>query len=811
MKKTLLTFTLWTLLALIIIPGMLSYADSSLKYQRPPEIIAKLVEATDAPMVMASPDGKTIIIAARPLLKSLADVAEPELKLAGIRINPKTNGRSRGYYYNEIKFKNLRTKKEYAIKGLPEPYKVNRMVWSPNGKKLALLLARENGIEIWSVTVADGTAQQLTGPVVNQILERKPLEWLPDSSGLIFMSVSRAKGATPPKEHLPEGPVIQSSEGKKAPVATYRDLLKTAYDGELFTYYTTAQLMKVIPGKKPEPLGKPGIIRDFSVSPNGKYIYLETIKEPFSYLVPYYYFPHTIEILDASGNRVKKLADIPLAENVLNMMDAVRKGPISHEWRADAPATLYWVEALDEGNPKKKAKYRDRVYYLEAPFNTEPKKGPDLEYRLRYFDWGNGKTAFIHTFWWKNRRVKSVMFQPDNPTKPVKLISDRSFEDRYNDPGYFVSVMNKQGKNVLLMSKNKRYLYLRGRGASPEGNRPFIDRFDLKTLKTKRLWRSKAPYYEYPYEILNIRKKLVLTRREGKKVQPNYFIRNLKSGKLKQVTFFPHPYKAVKDVEVQLIKFKRSDGIDLTGKLYLPPGYKTSDGPLPTILWAYPREFKSRRGAGQVSASPYQFMRLHYGSVIPFITQGYAVFDRVSMPILGEGKQEPNDTFVKQLKDNAKSAIDKLVEMKVTDPKRVAIGGHSYGAFMTANLLAHSRLFAAGIARSGAYNRSLTPFGFQNEERTFWEAPEIYFKMSPFMHVHKIKDPILLIHGQMDNNSGTFPMQSERFFHALKGHSAKARLVVLPYESHGYSSRENIMHMLWETYQWLEKYVKNKK
>jgi dipeptidyl aminopeptidase/acylaminoacyl peptidase len=363
----------------------------------------------------------------------------------------------------------------------------------------------------------------------------------------------------------------------------------------------------------------------------------------------------------------------------------------------------------------------------------------------------------------------------------------------------------------LLTDKKKRYLYLRGSGASPEGNRPFLDRFDLKSKKSFRLWRSKAPYYESVTSVIDIDKNKVLTRREGKKIQPNYYIRNLKTGKLKQVTHFPHPFPQLKDVEKQFIKYKRADGIDLTGNLYLPPGYKKTAGPLPVLMWAYPWEFKSKTAAGQVTDSPYRFISLYYGSPILWITQGYAVFDDISMPIVGEGDEEPNDTYVEQLVANAKAAIDKLAEMGIGDSKRVAVGGHSYGAFMTANLLAHSRLFAAGIARSGAYNRTLTPFGFQAEERTLWEALDTYIGMSPFMHAHKVKDPILLIHGEMDSNSGTFPIQSKRFYHALKGHGATARLVMLPFESHGYRARESIMHMLWETYNWLEKYVKNKK
>ena len=359
------------------------------------------------------------------------------------------------------------------------------------------------------------------------------------------------------------------------------------------------------------------------------------------------------------------------------------------------------------------------------------------------------------------------------------------------------------------MDNKSNNLYLIGTGASPEGNRPFVREYNLKTGKTKELFRSEAPWYEYPYQIIDLEQKLVLTRRESSEQPPNYYLRNLKKDKLTQLTDFPHPYPELSGIEKQVVFYQRKDSVQLKGDLYLPADYKEADGPLPVIMWAYPAEFKSSDAAGQVQGSPYEFIRLGWWSPLYFLTQGYAVFDDPSMPIIGEGDEEPNDSFRDQLVMNAEAAIDKLDEMGVGDPNRVAIGGHSYGAFMTANLLAHSDLFAAGIARSGAYNRTLTPFGFQSEERTYWDAPEVYYTMSPFMHADKIDEPLLMIHGEADNNSGTFPMQSERMFAAMKGLGGNARLVMLPHESHGYRAEESILHMLWEMNEWLEKYVKN--
>jgi dipeptidyl aminopeptidase/acylaminoacyl peptidase len=464
------------------------------------------------------------------------------------------------------------------------------------------------------------------------------------------------------------------------------------------------------------------------------------------------------------------------------------------------------VEALDEGDPSNEVEFRDQLFHKAAPFDEEAL--PSIKFNLRYrgITWGGDDLAITNEYWWSTRQMITSSFNPEQPEGSKHIIFDRSYEDRYNDPGTFQTKYNVYGKRVLHMKGNSLYLF--GTGASPEGNRPFVDMYNVKKGTTSRLWRSEAPWYERPIKLLDARKEIILTYRESPDLPANVFLRDLKKGKLTSLTSFTNPYEALKGIKKQVIHYERADGLPLKGDLYLPAGYKKEDGTLPVIMWAYPDEFKSKDAAGQVTGSPYQFLRLYYGSPLFWVSRGYAIFDDISMPVVGVEDEEPNDTFVPQLVANAEAAINKLVDMGVADRNRIAIGGHSYGAFMTANLLAHSDLFAAGIARSGAYNRSLTPFGFQAEERTFWEAPEIYFQMSPFMHADKVNEPILLIHGEADNNSGTFPIQSKRFYNAVKGHGGTARLVMLPNESHGYRSEESILHMLWEMDQWLEKYVR---
>jgi dipeptidyl aminopeptidase/acylaminoacyl peptidase len=353
------------------------------------------------------------------------------------------------------------------------------------------------------------------------------------------------------------------------------------------------------------------------------------------------------------------------------------------------------------------------------------------------------------------------------------------------------------------------WIYLSARGASDTGERPRLDRLNLKTLAKQTVFRSPERAYEQFTSFLGNGRNTIVTRYESPTEPPNYFLTDLKNNKRTTLTDFKDPAPQLTGLKKDLVKYKRPDGVDLSGTLYLPPNYQAGTK-LPALVWAYPLEYSDPGTAGQVRGSPHQFTFFRSASPLFFLTQGYAVLMDATMPVVGD-PETMNNTYVEQIVAAGKAAIDKLDSMGVIDRTRVGVSGHSYGAFMTANLLAHSDDFAAGIARSGAYNRSLTPFGFQTERRSFWEAPEIYFKVSPFMHANKINEPILLIHGEADNNSGTFTMQSERLYQALKGHGATARLVLLPHESHGYLARESVLHTLAEMLEWADKYVKNRK
>ncbi len=786
------------------------YAQTDLTYQKPPKEITNLVEAPLTPSVSVSPDGSWMVLMDRPGYPSIEEVSQPELRLAGLRINPRTNGPSRSYSANGLSFKNVLNGRDVEITGLPGEPQIENVSWSAKGDRIAFTITKPQGIELWMASVNNGQAIKLTDAVINDVMGWLPYSWLDEGKTLLYKTIPKNRGKAPEEPVTPTGPVVQESTGEKAPVRTYQDLLENPYDEDLFDYYATAQLHKIdLDSRQDVPFGSPGIYSSVSPSPDDTYVFVIEIKRPYSYIVPYYRFTQTAAIYDRNGKLVKTVAEIPAAENIPKGFGAVREGPRNFTWRNDKPATLYWVEAQDGGDPKKEAEIRDKAFFMDAPF--ENAKNEDISFNLRAggFTWGNDDLAITSEWWWETRQSITSRFSPGNPDSKTVMF-DRSFEDRYNDPGSFQTIQNDYGENVLLTDKSGKNLYLFGEGASPEGNRPFIREYEIKTGKTKELFRSEAPYYEDPVRFIDPEEHLVLTRRESKEDPPNYFLRNIKKARLTQITQFPHPYPELAGVEKQVVQYEREDGVKLKGDLYLPKNYSQGDDPLPVIMWAYPSEFKSPDAAGQIQGSPYEFIRLGWWSPLYFVTQGYAIFDDPSMPVIGEDDEEPNDTFREQLVMNAKAAIDKLDEMGVGDPGKVAIGGHSYGAFMTANLLAHSDLFAAGIARSGAYNRTLTPFGFQAEERTYWEAPEVYYSMSPFMHADKINEPLLMIHGEADNNSGTFPMQSERMFAAIKGLGGTARLVMLPDESHGYRAKESILHMLWEMDQWLDKYVKNR-
>lgn len=780
------------------------------QYMVPSQELVDLVDGVRNPSISISPDKSTILLRERPSLPSIEELAQPELRLAGIRINPMTNGPSRPGYVTGLTLRDIETGEDRIVSGLPDNPKIMNVSWSPDGDYFAFLLIMDNSLDLWIADVSTASAEQLFDGQVNDTYYGSPFDWSRDGSSLLVQTVPKNRPAAPERSLLPTGPVVQENIGESTPARTYQDLLKDNHDEDLFDYYFTSQLAEISISGEVEYLGEPALYRSVNVSPDNQYILVNKTERPYSYRVPASRFPQNIQVLDRSGDLVHQFAKLPLADDVPIAFSSTTKGPRSISWRNDAPATLTWVEALDEGDPTVDIPFRDRLYSLESPFTGDSVEHIDLEYRYSGLQWSDEGYALITEYWRADRHRRTWKIYPDIEDAEPELIFDLSTEDRYSNPGSPEMKRSVYGTWVLNTTDDGSKVYLSGIGATPEGNRPFLSLFDLDSKETEELWRSEAPYYERVINLFEDDGSRLLTLRESVDVPPNYFIRDLNSSELEQITFFEHPTPQLKDVHKEFIQYERADGVQLSATLYLPPNYDPEqEGPLPTLVWAYPREFRSAAAAGQVADSPYRFAGLSYWGPHFALTQGFAVAENATMPIVGEGGENPNDTFVEQLELSSEALINELERRGIGDPERVAVGGHSYGAFMTANLLAHSRLFKAGIARSGAYNRTLTPFGFQAEPRNFWDSSEIYLSMSPFMHANGIKDPILFIHGAEDNNSGTFPMQSERMYAAVSGLGGTARLVMLPEESHGYSARESVLHMLWEQSEWLNTYVRD--
>ncbi|HLW14020.1 MAG TPA: prolyl oligopeptidase family serine peptidase [Flavobacteriaceae bacterium] len=795
--------------SVLILCGMNAFAQEATTYQQPPKEIMELIDVPMAPGIRLDNKSETMLFYYRDSYQSIEHLSQTELRLAGLRINPKTNIGSRTRFYNDLELGSTKNTKRTKITGLPSNPQMSNFQFSPDDKYISFTNTTTEGVELWLVDVRKASASKLTEAIINANI-RGSVVWARDSESLLIKTLptNRAK-LIDTDIQVPSGPIISESDGEKAQNRTYQDLLKSPNDEKNFEILAHAEIKKISLDGSAQDFLPSAMYRSISYSPDGNYLLVSTIKRPFSYLVPYHRFPTIEKVYTADGQEVATVNEVPLIEVLPQGFMSTTDGKRSLGWRNDKPATLYWVEALDGGDPEVEVPYRDAVYQVNAPFTGEKELLVKTINRYAGITWGNDTYAIAMDRWFSNRNTKTYVFNPSNNQEEPTILFDRSYQDTYSDPGSFVSTLNKYGVSVLDLDRSTAYLI--GDGFSDKGQFPFIDAINLENGKLNRLYESEyTDKVENILRAIDLKKGTVLVRIESQNEYPNYYIRNInRKNSLTQITDFDNPFKSLSEVHKEVITYPREDGLELTGTLYLPAGYDGKEK-LPMILWAYPREYKDRSTASQTTSNPNRFVAPNYGSPIFWVTQGYVVLDNAAFPIVGEENEEPNDSFTEQLVANAKAAIDAVDKLGYVDRNRVGVGGHSYGAFMTANLLSHSDLFAAGIARSGAYNRTLTPFGFQSEERNYWEAPDLYNTMSPFMNAEKVKAPILLIHGAEDNNSGTYPMQSERYFNALKGLGIVSRLVMLPKESHGYAAKESILHMLWEQHNWLEKYVKNK-
>ncbi|HWR36719.1 MAG TPA: prolyl oligopeptidase family serine peptidase [Clostridia bacterium] len=786
------------LLFVIVLLVVAGYSQTT--YQKPPKEILDVLNAPPTPTGVLSPSQAQMILAQGVRYPAVAELAQPMLRLAGIRINPATNGLHLSPRFVGYTLKWLADGHEVKV-AVPVDANMSAPRWSPDGKQFLFTNTSKTAVELWIGDAATGKIRPAKGLRLSAVTD-DVAQWMPDSKTVLVKMVPADRGAAPAKAGAPVGPNVQESTGNAAPAPTYQDMLQNAYDEAQFDYYATAQLASVDSTTlKATPIGKPAIYLEVTPSPDGQHLLLERVHRPYSYLHPAEDFPKDVEVWDRTGKLQYTVAKLPLQDNV--PIDGVATGPRRYAWRPNQAATLYWAEALDEGNPKKKVPHRDRLAMLKAPFSGAPIEIIKIENRLMNIAWGESAGVFVTDYERDKRWVRTMLVDPEKPASEPKLLWSRSNQDRYNDKGTPLTRPLANGFPAVVQDGDS--IFLAGVGASQDGDRPFLDRFSVTTLELKRLFRSEAEGYEAVVALLSGDGTRFLTLKESLMTPPNYYVRT--ATEAKAVTNFSDPTPQIRQIKKQRVTYKREDGVQLSFTLYLPPNYKEGTR-LPTIVWAYPLEYNDAGTAGQVSGSTQRFTTLVGISHLFLVLQGYAVLDNAAMPVIG-APETVNNTFVQQILADAKAAIDKAVEMGVTDSNRVGVGGHSYGAFMTANLLAHSDLFKAGVARSGAYNRTLTPFGFQSERRTFWEAKDTYLTMSPFLVADKIRTPILLIHGEADNNTGTFPIQSDRMYQAIRGNGGTVRYVTLPFESHGYSARESTEHTLWEMITWFDKWVKN--
>ncbi len=790
---------------LALVPALPAAAQEA--YRLPPPEVVELIDAAPAPRLSFAPDARHALVIERAALPSIEDLARRMLRLAGMRIDPAANASFRTSFDSGLSLRGLAAKSEVRV-----PLSSARLDWtrwSHDGRHFAFVLVGKAGSELWVASVDAPTTPVRLSDRLSTLLGYP--QWMPDGTSLICRVVPQGRAEEPARSNVPKGPVTQESSGKDSPVRTYQDLLRDEHDGALFEHYAACDLVIVsVTGQKRQVAAdeSPALWATADPAPDGRHVLVARVQRPFSFLLPWYRFPQRVEVIDLEDGSATRVADVPLGDGI--PIEGVRTGPRSFQWKAGHPATLVWSEALDGGDPRNEAEHRDRFVVWAAPFDVEPRELLRVEQRAWGISWFGDTTLALTREYDRERRWMRALLHDLSGAAPPRVLEDRSIRDRYGDPGSLLTRADDSGQAIV--RQDGTHVWRAGSGASPEGLLPFLDRQDLESLETERVWRCAPGSYESLVALVDTSgpRPTFVTRHETKESPPNYRLRapvedGVVGDGISALTEYPDPQPALRGVTQELLTYARADGVPLSGTLYLPAGYEPGTR-LPLFVWAYPREFNDPSTAGQVSASPWRFTRVGGISHLALLTQGWAVLDGATMPVIGD-PETMNDTFIEQIVQAAEAAIQAVDAKGVCDPERVAVGGHSYGAFMTANLLAHSRLFRAGVARSGAYNRTLTPFGFQSERRSVWEAGETYFTVSPFLHADTIRDPLLLIHGMRDNNSGTFPMQSERMFAGVQGHGGTARLVMLPLESHGYQARESVLHVQAETIDWLQRHV----
>jgi len=827
-RKVLLPTLVRATLALGVASASIAAPVASSAYNHPPKEILDVMRAPSPPVPSLSPTRDRLMLVTMEDYPSIAKVATPYLRLAGVRIEPGNHSQhdTPGGYgippcVSAIDLVQVADGKQMAVK-LPAGACPRRPSWSADGQRFAFENITASAVELWIGDARTGAVHRIPGVRLNQMFGDQ-VQWMPDQKTLLVKLVPARKA---PLAAAPgsDGPGIQESLGATGQSSTYenRDTLRNRADEELFNYYGTSQLALVDAASgKITPVGKPGLYEELDVAPDGRHAVVSEIRPPYSYVTTFDRFSKQIDLWDlaqAGKPVVRAIAALALADRVPNR--GVPIGPRNFTWRPTEAATLLWAEALDGGDPNVKAAERDKLMLWSAPFDKAPAEITRTTQRYAGLMWSEQPGVALLSDYDVNRKWRRTwQLDVDAAAKgdagARRLLWDMSSDEKYADPGMPVRRQLANGFPVIRMEGAT--MYLAGVGSSADGDRPFLDRFDLTTQQAERLYRSSKDAYEQFLGFAGNDTGRFLTWYQSAAETPNAFVRTVGAATAAAagepahastsvaLTHLTDPVPQVRQIRKRLVKYKRADGVDLSFTLYTPPGYQEGTR-IPTILNAYPADYADPSKAGQTTGSQATFTRLRQYRLL--LLSGYAIIDSAAFPIVGDPRKA-YDTYTEQLVANAKAAVDEAVRLGVTDPKRVGVTGHSHGALMTANLLAHSDLFRAGAATSGSYNKSLTPFGFQNERRSVWEAPDVYTKASTFFYADKLKTPLLLVHGGDDANPGTTPLQSTKLYEAIRGNGGTTRLVMLPYEPHWYAARESNEQLVYEMLRWFDKYVKD--
>jgi dipeptidyl aminopeptidase/acylaminoacyl peptidase len=790
-------------------------------YNQPPQHVLDLLHAPSPPQPLVSPTRDRILLVTNVTYPSISQVAEPYLRLAGVRVEPRTRRKhdTRGGYgiapcASAFTLVDVATGRERTVP-LPAGGCPDAPLWSADGKRFAFRNTAQNAVELWVGDAETATTRRLGTLRLNPMLGSSH-QWLADQKTLLVKLVPDNAGAPPSAPALSVGPSIQETDGKAGESSTYetRDTLDDRHDEQLFEYYATSQLAAVdTTTGAVTPIGTPSILDDIEVAPDSQHILVTRIGKPFSYVTTYDRFAHDVEVWDRAG-KATVIAKRPVADRV--PIAGVPEGPREHQWRSTEPATLVWAEALDKGNWNVNVPARDKVMMQRAPFSTPAIEIARVEQRFAGIDWTEApKISLLHQYDENKHWDKTFVVDVDDPKATQSLLWDLSSDEHYLNPGSPLFKVQPNGQ--WLVDVEGTAIFLRGQGASPAGDRPFLDRLDLATRKTERLWRSDTSSLENVMAFTDDAHKNFLTWHQSPIDPPNAFLRTLGAATTATageaafastshaVTHIPDPTPSIRGIKKRLVKYKRKDGLELSFTLYTPSDYKEGTR-IPAILYAYPLDYASKKTAGQVTGSEQVFTRLRDYRLL--LASGYAIIDNAAFPIVGDPKKA-YDTYLDQLVADAQAAVDKAVALGVVDRDRIGVTGHSHGALMTANLIAHTKLFRAGVATSGSYNKTLTPFGFQNERRSVWKGRDVYLEVSPFFFADKIKLPLLIMHGADDANPGTTPLQAVKLYEAIRGNGGTSRLVMLPHEPHWYTAMQSNEQLAYEMLRWFDTYVKN--